>query len=161
MGYSDDSGDPSVQSGVNKGRAVAMKLDASPGKGTEYIEVTFALSATEGETIKWKGWITSSAWAMTEKALKTCGWYGDDIREAMRDGLGLNEVDLVVEWEDYDGKTYAKVAYVNSPGVTGDRAAAIADKVKLLMSKNKEKPKKKAKPESNEAPPSDDSDIPF
>lgn len=97
--------------GIHRARAIASHLpDVKPGK-TPSVVVTF--KNFEGETIDAWLYLSDRALERTEKALRTCGWYGNDISECMRDGLGLNEVELVVEDEEYQGKVRSKVKWIN------------------------------------------------
>lgn len=91
------------------------------GNGTEQVAVVFRLLEEEhqGRTITWFGFLTPDAAELTIKALITCGWTGLDMSDLS--GLDTNDVELVVEHETYQGKTSAKVRWINRPGSGGIR----------------------------------------
>lgn len=149
-------------------------------KGTEEIAVEFEI-LTEGahvERITWHGYFSDKTWERTVESLRYMGWEGNDLADVQ--GLDMNEVELVVEDEEYQGKVYAKVRWVNRMGglaikapLTGDKAKAFAasmrDKIKALdASAPKAKPAAKktaprpvAAPYGNSAPAHTDDDLPF
>lgn len=90
-------------------------------KGNEQIAVEFELTDEEyaGQHITWIGFFTEATTERTMESLRHCGWHGDDITEAMRDGLAANEVQLVIDHEVYEGKTQVRVRWVNKPGSGG------------------------------------------
>lgn len=58
-------------------------------------------------------------WEFTRDALRTCGWTGDDFSEVpglIAEGKLANEVAIVREHRQKDGKWRSSVKYVNSPG---------------------------------------------
>ena len=106
------------------GRHPARAVDLQFGKaksGTEQIGVTFEI--LEGphsrELITWIGFLTDNAWERTMRALAVCGWP----KGKSLDQLGLEDlqslVHIVVEEEEYQGKTKFKVVWVNRPGRGG------------------------------------------
>jgi hypothetical protein len=81
----------------------------------------------KNSAITFQGWLTDGAWKKTVEALRVLGWIGDDLEElpALADGGALaNECDIVIEHETYNGKTRAKIAWLNAPGRS--RAAAMS-----------------------------------
>lgn len=66
-----------------------------------------------GQYITWYGYFSGKAAKITMKALRTCGWKGDDLAEL---GVLNQRVSIVVEHEEYEGKTHAKVQWINPPG---------------------------------------------
>lgn len=107
-----------------KPRAVAREwaFGKSKEKGTDYISVAFEILEPEeerGAPVPWNGYFTDKTAKRTLEALRYCGWKGDDLTSL--DGMGTQEVALVVELEDYDGKQYPKVAWVNRLGGAGVR----------------------------------------
>lgn len=168
--------------GIWHGRAIFSEIRSAMSTSTEWIEVTFKAnldqedeSPIEDEEIPWKGYLTKKAEDRTIEQMQLCGWYGNDIRTAMDDGLSLNEVDLDVRHEEYKGKTTARVAFIGKLGTLGalddDRLKSIADRIKQKVKAteppeqskvSKPKTKKKATPESDFGPPpGGDDDIPF
>lgn len=81
------------------------------------VVVTFKLTSGEaaGQTISWFGFFTEKTWERTVKALRSCGFRGDDLSELTTQVLS-NEVNLVIEHEEWEGKVRAKVAWVNGTG---------------------------------------------
>lgn len=97
--------------GTYKARAVSAALEKSAQKGTEQVNVTFRTES--GETIHWIGFFTEKTQARTIESLMLCGWNGDDF--ATFAGVDKNDVNIVVEHEMYEGKSRARVAWVNDP----------------------------------------------
>lgn len=117
--------------GVNKrfykGKASAWGLGFS-SSGKEQIAVTFSI-LTEGAThqsLTWYGYFTDATFDRTIESLRHMGWTGDNLDE-LRDGtqgaLNANEVDLVVEDEEYEGKWQTKIQWVNKAGGLALKAA--------------------------------------
>lgn len=83
--------------------------------GNEEIRVLFGVPDEEGEetgrTITWRGYFTEGTAERTVESLRYMGWTGDDITNVQ--GLDANEVQIVVEHEEYQGKTQVRVAWVN------------------------------------------------
>jgi hypothetical protein len=111
------------------------------GTGTEQIAVQFELVEPQGQRITWFGFFTENATERTVESLRHCGWRGDDL-SVFVEGAPLpegfdQEVELVVEHNTYNGKTSARVAFVNSGGglamknaLTQDQAGAFARRMK-------------------------------
>lgn len=139
---------------------------------------------TEGaaeSSLTWRGSFSEAAADRTIEALRHCGFEGDDLTQLT--GLDKNEVELVVEDEEYEGKTYAKVQWVNKPRslsvknvLEGDKlktfAAEMKARIRALDASNGKRtsaPKPAATPSTGqsgglrrpEPPPLTDSDIPF
>lgn len=164
-------------------------LGESKQKSTPFIEfyLTIIEGDSKGSRARWTGYFTENTNERSIQSLQTCGWQGDDLSEFSDGGLhGLdaNEVEIVVELEEYvdkegNPKTAPRVAWINRPGgflnvdaaMAKDKAAAFGDRMRGLVLKTKEKnPPPKggykfgaATPNSSEAPASNaDSDpIPF
>ena len=121
-----------IENGTYRGKARSWALAESPNKGTPEVAVEFELTDPEmgGQGITWHGYLTEGAFERTVQALRYCGWEGDDL--SALDGLDKNEVSLVVENETYNGKTHAKVKWVNKPGGLAIKAPMPADKVKTF-----------------------------
>jgi hypothetical protein len=105
--------------GKYRGRAQAetYRLGQSTQKGTEYSAVEVEITSPEGfagQTITYTGYWTEKSAQYTAKALSTMGWTGDDPSETPMPGLGSKEVELVIEGEENNGKTYSKIRYVNA-----------------------------------------------
>ena len=85
-------------------------------KGNEQMVVKFVLvgGPHDGQQITWFGFFSESCFDRTIQSLRTCGWEGDDL--SVMAGLDANEVELVVEHNDYKGKVTPTVRWVNQPG---------------------------------------------
>ena len=132
-------------------------LGTSKSKGTPFIE--FYLTILEGEhkgsRARWTGYFTENTNERTIQSLQICGWAGDDVSDftdGMLHGLDSNEVEIVVEVEEYENaegetKTSAKVAWINRAGGFLNKAAAMNEgaakafgaKMRGLVLKAKEK----------------------
>ena len=82
-------------------------------KGNEHIAVLFEITAGElvSQTVSWRGFFTEQALDRTLESLRHCGWSSDSIVDL--DGLEANEVEIVVDEEEYEGKIYSRVKWVN------------------------------------------------
>lgn len=110
-----------IQPGKYRARATSAE-DVQFGvskQGNLQIGVLFELLDEEmaGQTISWVGtFADGKATDIAIKALEACGWQGDDPTESL-EGITNNEVVLVIENETgEDGRSYAKVLWVNRPG---------------------------------------------
>lgn len=66
-----------------------------------------------GQSISWFGYFTTKTWERTVEALRLCGWKGTDLENL---GSLDQKVELVIEHEEYEGKTRARVQWVNKLG---------------------------------------------
>jgi len=87
--------------------------------GNDFCMVNFKISEGEltGETIS--AWLYFSTDKNTERSIESlrycgCTFPGNDITNT--EGIGSREVELVVEHETWEGKTRAKVKWINSGG---------------------------------------------
>ncbi len=125
-----------------------------------------------GSTITWFGYFTDKSRDITFKALRACGWVGDDIDAP--DGFGSQDVEIVVEEDTYEGKTQLKVRWVNKPGagialqkpMNADERKRFAAEMKgFVLKANGGKPSAPtpAKPPAGNArpAPASDDDLPF
>jgi hypothetical protein len=116
-----------IPSGNHRAKAVKGTYYKSGKKGTPGVRVAFKVIGGEadGQHVNWDGWYTEGTTARTIESLRHCGctFPGDDITNLA--GLDTNEVELVVEHEDFtyeEGEragetvTRAKVAWVNGAG---------------------------------------------
>jgi len=100
--------------GTHKARAKEWALGhASSGK--EQVAILFEITQGEhaGKSITWFGYFTDATCDRTLDSLRYCGWEGDNL--AALDGLGANEVEIVIEPDTYEGKTRDRVKWVNRP----------------------------------------------
>lgn len=103
-----------IPTGTYKARAREWAFGLSQN-GNEQIAVMFALVGGEhdGQTITWFGHFTDKTLERTLDSLRHMGWQSDNIAEL--DDLGTNEVEIVIDEEEYDGKVRSKVRWVNGP----------------------------------------------
>lgn len=129
-----------ISEGKYRGRPVRAALGLA-GTGTEQIAVQFEFVEPAGERLTWYGFFTPDTEARTLEALRHCGWRGDDLSvfvEGQPPPEGFDqEVELVVKHEVYQGKTNARIAFVNGGGglalknaLTSDQAAAFAKRMR-------------------------------
>lgn len=98
--------------------ATAIAADAQFGrtrKGHAQIALPFRIDEGEhaGQAITWFGFFTDKTRERTMESLRYCGWRGDDLSDL---GPLDQQVEIVIEHEEYDGKVRAKVQWVNRIG---------------------------------------------
>lgn len=156
-----------IAAGKHKAHAV-RGMFAKTKKGDEQVIVSFELSegAHQGERIVWRGSFSENKCGATTVAQRTldsltyCGWDGDteagvyeytDEEGIKRQeqvayltpSIATKDVILVVEHEEYEGKTSARVAWVNSADgggallakntMSADEGASFAARLKAKM----------------------------
>jgi hypothetical protein len=94
------------------------------GNGREQVAVQFQIidGPYAGRSLTWYGFFgdelngnaKKTPTEITIKALRACGWSGDDITDLK--GIDSEEVELVIVVDNYQGKTSNKVKWVNKPG---------------------------------------------
>lgn len=97
--------------GTHKARAKEWALGKSNGKEQIGIMFEFTAPPLEGRSITAYLYFTDATVDRTLESLRHCGWDADSIADL--DSLGNNEVELVIEDEEYDGKVRSKVKWVN------------------------------------------------
>lgn len=129
--------------GIFRGKAQSWGLGETKD-GKEQVAVTFALVVPAGapppehSTVTWFGYFTEKTWARTIESLQHCGWKSDDLSDLS--GLDANEVELVIDEEEYDGKTQTKVRWVNKAGGGFQLKAPLAvDRAKGFAASMKDK----------------------
>lgn len=124
-----------ISPGTYKARGMDAALSTTKS-GREQVGVRFELVDHPGETIIWYGYFTDGTFERTIKSLRACGWRGDDLSDLS--GIGAMEVQIVVEHEEYNGKTRAKVRWVNGAGSGGIPNQLAADKAKSFAERMRE-----------------------
>lgn len=144
--------------------------------GKPHIAVSFKIKDTDGEEkfVSWRGFFTDAAIDRTIESLRYLGFEGDDLGNLV--GLDKNEVELVVEDEEYEGKVYARVQWINKPRapmvktvLEGQKLSAFAAQMKSAFrahdaANGKRTPTSRPAPSGDkrpEPPPLSDADIPF
>lgn len=119
-----------------RAKAVEYGLGTTAG-GKEQLAVRFEVQdpETPGQSFTWYAYFTDAALERTIESLRHCGWTGDDLSDLS--GIERNEVSIVVEDEEYEGKVRAKVRWVNALGglalksrMEGGQAKAFAASLK-------------------------------
>lgn len=161
--------------GIYRARAVKAQLGET-SNGNERVSVEFELvdEAYRGKRISWYGYFTEKTFDVTMKALRTCGWQGDDLSNM--EGIDANEVMLVIENEAFEGKVRSRVRWVNpvqapaQPAFGADRAKSFASRMRARIaafdqSNGTEKERAPAPRSSRQKPREEetafDNDIPF
>ncbi len=117
--------------GTYVGKATHYEFQESSKKGTPQLAITFEIAHTvEGgakqtSRMTWFGYLTDAAIDRTLDACRYMGW--DDNLEALTGGksdLTKNEVELVVNEEDYEGKKQIRISFVNRIGGGGKKIVA-------------------------------------
>lgn len=142
--------------------------------GKEQVAVGFQILTQDADIpyITWHGYFTDKAADRTIESLRICGWEGDDLTNLQ--GLDKNEVELVIEDEEYDGKVRPKVRWVNRVGgslalkapLSGDKlkafAASMRGQIRAYDAGTGRKAAPKPRPPvTSSAPPHTDDDIPW
>lgn len=149
---------------------------ASTGTEQVAVELGILTPGADFNVITWYGFLSEKALERSIESLRYMGWKGDDISDIQ--GLE-DEVDLVIEDEEYQGKTTTRVRWVNKIGgvnlkapLTGDDAksfgASLKDRIRALdAAKGVKKPTaKQNNPRQGgaippEPPPLTDEDLNF
>lgn len=120
-----------ITEGRKTAKALGIRRVISPEKGTHSYQVAFQFDeAGQPTKLFWNGWLTEGAVENTFKTLVQVLEFngnedvvsvpGGDINEGMladQDCINRNkEVELVVENETYEGKTRARIKFVNNLG---------------------------------------------
>lgn len=160
-----------IAPGTYRAKAVQWVLGESKS-GVEQVAVDCSLldeNDAENARITWYGYFSEKAWERTVESLRLFGWTGADPTDLT--GLDKNVVELVVEHEEWEGKTRAKAKWVNAPGgglamvapLAGEKSKAFGARMKALIA-NKEKgstPPAAAKKTAPKKTPNEDGDIAF
>jgi hypothetical protein len=99
-----------------------VQFGNSREKGTPQVCINFEITDGDyaGHRIAWMGYFTEKTTKRTFETLRLVGWKGDDLMGALAQEL-TNQVSLVVDHEEWDGKVRAKIKWVNPPGGGGLR----------------------------------------
>jgi len=146
--------------------------------GTKQVVLHFEIldGAHAGKRLPWFGFFTANSADRTIESLRACGFKGDDLALAQDQEMSLR-VSVTVEHSTWEGKTRAKIAWVNRPGGGGVKlekpmdanalrmfSASLKTRVagKPVVSGEKGEPGKAPPPsDSFEPPPPTDDKLPF
>lgn len=137
---------PSGLEGTHRAKAVEWALGTSQS-GTEQIAVAFEIlsDSHKGRKITWFGYFSEAALERTLSALRTCGWAESCDSIAELTGMGSAEVDLVIEDEVYEGKTRARIKWVNKVGaislknpMTHQQKLSLSERLRAAAIKSRE-----------------------
>ncbi len=105
-----------IAQGRYPARAVDHEFGVTPTKGTRFIRIKFEILDGEhrGQITHWDGWFTEKTLERTLDSMENCGWDGGSIGSPV--GIGSKGCEIQVEHEENEGRTYAKVAWVNRQG---------------------------------------------
>lgn len=125
---------------LDAGTYRAHAIEAALGEtdtGKEQVAVRFSLLDHENTEITWYGYFTEKTAPVTLKALRTAGWRGTDLMDLsdLCNPDSTPEVFLVVEHEEYEGKTSAKVRWVNGAGGLALKKALDPNKAKVFAAR--------------------------
>lgn len=117
--------------GVYRARASSWGLGESKS-GKEQLAIEFRLTDPEAPTKLITAFLffTEKTFDRTIESLRHCGWQGDDLTNLS--GLDANEVDLVLEEEEYEGKRQTKVKWINRCGGLTLKAPLSEDKARTF-----------------------------
>lgn len=140
---------------------VACQFGHSSNKGTPQVVVCFEVlrGPQAGQRMSWIGYFTEKSEERTLKALRLCGFTGDDL-DAFAGQVPNNEVQIDVQEEtDNQGRIRTKIAWINDPsfgsGMKMENALSGADLRKFgaqFKSKLKSLPPVKTTEAKREAP---------
>jgi hypothetical protein len=110
--------------GTYRAHAIAAELGFTNG-GDEQVAISFEILDHPGQRITWyggfsteiKGQAKKSPCERTFETLRTCGWEGDDLTDLA--GIDSNDVEVVLEINEYEGKESNRIKWVNSLGSGG------------------------------------------
>lgn len=166
--------------GTNKrifdAKAKTWGLGSAGTKNTPEVAVEFEVVTPDADVrnITAHLYLTEATLERTVESLRYCGWKGDDVSDGLP-GLDTNVVSLVIEDEEYEGKTYPRVQWVNKKGglalkapMAQDQAkafgASLRDKIRAIEAAKKQGQPKSASPSSAPAvgeKPISEADVPF
>lgn len=181
--YEDEGNAPLIPAATYRARgAVGSAQLGHTNDGKPQIAASFIISEGEhaGKSVPWYGYFTEKTKKRTLESLRIAGWSNDDIADI--EGFGDTEVDIVVGHNTWEGKTTARVDWVNRAGSGGialrnpmsdAERKAFAAKLKgdaVVSRKAVGTPQPKAAPKAygrpapaprEEPPPAADDEIPF
>lgn len=111
----------SFSSSVRENRKVLARCIDDPTEvrwgrastGTAQLALTFQLKT--GGTMEWIGsFAGETSSKISRRVLRNCGWDTKTLKDLA--GINENEVELDIQWEEYEGKYRQRIKWVNKPG---------------------------------------------
>lgn len=146
-------------------------LQRSKDKGTPYICLPLEVIGKDvdaGKTIAWNGWLSDKAFDRTIDTLIEVFGFDGDMARFHDGGQGLEgmKCQIVTEFQEYNGKKYTKVKYLNKAGYVHEVSKLDADEAKKIITQFSGRAKKRAlaaksNTQSPATPKDEDDDIPF
>lgn len=106
-----------MDKGRYRGRAAEWAWGVS-SNNNEQLAVSFDFLGDDGQPTGTRMTryfsFTDDAFDWSLKALRNCGWRGNNFDDLT--GLDANEVQLVLDYEEYQGKRELRIAFVNAAG---------------------------------------------
>jgi hypothetical protein len=131
-----------VPAGRYPAHATKAEFRTSQNTGTEWVAVTFVIDEGEhqGAEVEWWGFLSEKAVGRTMENLLTMGFTGDDVLDFIErcPESAPAPVVIKVKVEEYNGKTTARVDFIDKPGgssigVPADERDAIRARTKAAM----------------------------
>lgn len=112
-----------IKPGTYKALLVDWGIEKSPEKGTTAVALTFRLSTDAGQQdLTWRGWLTEKTTERTFDTLEVLGFKGTSIEDLIDGKMGASRplnlakvVECVVAHQEYNGKVYARIDWINDP----------------------------------------------
>jgi hypothetical protein len=172
-----------IPEGTWRARAVTAELGYTAADN-EQVGVALVFSPdqdpdVDGRPTTWYGSFSEKSLKHTLKALRTCGWAGDNLADLS--GIDANEVEVVVAHEDdLEGQPRARAKFINPIGAGGvamrskmseDQARAFAERMRGPVLASTAPPsaapkpaparQPKRQPAAAGTPAPDDDNVPF
>lgn len=148
-----------IEKGTYPAKAWTQVQFGKNSNNKPFVRVKFELKG--GGSIIWDGFLTDEAAEKTLEQLETCGWDGKHLGPNLK-GMGTKPVELVIDHEEFEGKTYARVRWVNRPGgnvkneFSGGDFAQLQNRLAGIMAKRAQK--RELEQPAREREPGDDFD---
>jgi hypothetical protein len=152
--------------GKHIGRARAWNLgEAKTGNEELSVDMTIKSGECAGQSITARLYFTEKTFDRSIESMRYMGWKGDDLSNIQ--GLDSNDVEIVVEHEEYEGQTRARVKWINRIGgaaaakpLEASKAKSFAERMKARVARADQERSAKAAANGEFTKP-DTSDVPF
>ncbi len=151
-----------IEKGTYPAKAWSQVKFGKNANNKPFVRVKFEIK--DHGSILWDGFLTDEAAERTLEQLENCGWNGKKLDSAL-EGMGTKAVELVVDHEEFEGKTYARVKWVNRPGgnvkneFTGGDFSQLQNRLAGVLAKRNQK--REMEQPAREREPGDDFDGDF